>query len=120
MKSQKVILVILVCLLFVWIGCKAPVAQIDSAVKARIDFANKYDDEYPIQNASFSAEGNEKKTLNVSVISKSSKYDMKYTIELVVSDKLKKDAKVLGFEEILVEVYGDWSDDTIRRTIPLK
>jgi hypothetical protein len=120
MKNLKSLIIFFILLLFLILGC-ATTKKNPPDVQARIDFANQYDNTYPIRRVSFSAQGKERKTLEISAISRAAQGDMGLTIDLLVSDKLKKEAKVLGFEEIVVEAYGDsWMDGTRKQSISLR
>lgn len=119
MKNLKSSIIVLIFILSFGLGCAS--LKESPEVQARIDFARQYEDKFFIRNASFSAKGKERKTLEISVISSRGRADMSTTIELLVSNDLKRDAKSLGFEEILVTAYGDsWMEESVKRTIPLK
>jgi hypothetical protein len=119
MKNLKSSIIVLIFILSIGFGCAG--LKESPEVQARIDFARQYEDKFFIRDARFSARGKERKTLEISVISSRGRADMSTTLELLVSDDLKRDAKSLGFEEILVTAYGDsWMEGSVKRTIPLK
>lgn len=119
MKNLKSLVIVLIFIFTLGLGCtnskESPVTQ------ARINFARQYGDKFFIRDASFSAQGKERKTLEIRVISSRGRADMSTTVELLVSNELKRDAKSLGFEEIVVTAYGDsLMEGSEKQTILLK
>jgi hypothetical protein len=118
MKTNNPLLIAVFCL--VVLGCGGSVT-IPPDVKARIDFAQKQDSETAFRNVLFHADGKDKEILNISVVDDVAPYAVEDTIDLLISDKLKKDAKSLGFKQITIE-GGSRSfteKDTIHRTMDL-
>jgi hypothetical protein len=103
------------------LGCKS-LDTTPPEVKARIDFAQKQDEETPFQHVLIHASGKEKDVLEISVVDDVSRYAASGTVDLLVSDKLKREAKALGFKTITVKGGSrSWTEkDTINRTIDLR
>lgn len=119
--------VIFLCSLF--IGCTSSLTSPPSPevlakqneIRVRQDFANKADEKCPFRVV-ISAQGKDRTILDIGVIEEVAPYAASGTVELLVSEEMKRDAKALGFTEIQVEggrkSFGD--PDTINKTIYLR
>jgi hypothetical protein len=120
MKKINISIIVLLCSLF--FGCVDSVSSLSSQeLRAREDFANNISQNYPFR-VDFSAGGKDKEILEITVIEEVSAYAASGTVDLILSDKLKRDAKALKFKQIHIEggrkSFGD--PDTINRTIDLR
>ncbi len=125
---KKIIsIVIFLCSLF--IGCTGSLTSPPSPevlakqaeIRARQDFARNIRENYPYR-VTFGAQGENKEILDITVIEEVPPYAASGTLDFIVSDDLKRDAKALEFTQIHIKggrkSFGD--PDTINRTINLR
>lgn len=126
---MKKIILIVIFLCFLFIGCTGSPTSPPSPetlakqneIRARRDFANNISENYPYR-VSFSAQGENKDVLDITVIEEVPPYAASGTVDFIISDKLKREAKALKFTQIHIEggrkSFGD--SDTINTTIYLR
>lgn len=115
-----------VCLLvFAILGCSSSPEDLakQNEIRKRKDFASRTEDEYrKAFRVLISAQGEQKDTLEISVIETVSPYDAPSIVELYSTDELKKEAKALKFKQIYIKgggkSFGD--PDTINKSIDLR
>jgi hypothetical protein len=115
-----ILLIIFLCaLLFGCVGSTGSAASPEA--RARQDFASRINQDYPFR-VSFSAQGNDRELLEITVLEKVSAYGADDTVWLILTDELKKDAKRLKFTHIRIKggrsSFGD--PDTINKTVDLR
>lgn len=89
--------------------------------RVRQDFASNISANYPYRVV-FSAQGENKEILDITVIEEVSAYAASGVVDMIITEKLRKDAKDLKFTKIVIEggrkSFG--AKDTINKTIYLQ
>lgn len=103
-------------------GCVGSSRSADSLeAVARQDFARRINQDNPFR-VSFSAQGNEREILNITILEEVSAYGADDAVWLILTDELKLDAKRLKFTQIRIKggrsSFGD--PDTINKTVDLR
>jgi hypothetical protein len=117
---SKLLPFLLLILIVVGCGGSSDLAT-SSEARARQDFASNINQNYPF-HVGFSAQGNDREILDIVVLETASPYAADGMVEMIVTDKLKKEAKALKFTQIRIKggrsSFG--SPDTIDKTISLR